>query len=338
EKEKEKEKEVGRKKRSASRTEEEKSEIGKEKSGEEEREKEEGSTSSKRRRVSPMQDVETLISKSSDGSIKDDEKEQVVEMEVDSEPLVDTAVVEPPQVVASPPSPAQSHGQDVEMHLHPDDTEEGETTVNKDGSISTSAPRAKHPNQYTYRPKPAGPPPPKPTRASPTKRVGANGNGHAHTTTTHTTTTAQVPPFHAATNSGRTASASHALGPSMYCLPVEQSGWGLPDHLRHLSHLLPSMLPAPLNVPIPSSASALPIDDSNTANGESGEVEITPTTKEEPPTRVKFPNKRMTLPEMKKRAKVVLEYLARIQIEMSEKDRREEVLRGAVEAGLAKSG
>lgn len=43
----------------------------------------------------------------------------------------------------------------------------------------------------------------------------------------------------------------------------------------------------------------------------------------------------MTLPEMKKRARTVLEYLTRIQIEMSERDRRTEALLAAVAGASA---
>lgn len=89
---------------------------------------------------------------------------------------------------------------------------------------------------------------------------------------------------------------------------VEVNAWGLPDHLKHLAHLLPTLSPAPLE--LPASAETMDADD--------------PPPQLEPPTRVRFPTKRITMPEMKKRAKHVLEYMAKLQVDMSEKERRSE--------------
>jgi hypothetical protein len=103
----------------------------------------------------------------------------------------------------------------------------------------------------------------------------------------------------------------------------------MPDHLRHLQHLLPSPVPRPLAVPSRIDA-ALAVDTTN-------EDDARPT-HFEPPTKVRFPNKRMTMPEMKKRARNVLEYLARIQIEMSERERRSELLAAGAAAASGSSG
>ena len=85
------------------------------------------------------------------------------------------------------------------------------------------------------------------------------------------------------------------------------SDWGMPDHLRHLAHLLPDTPPTPLSI------SSL-VDPSEP-----------PTV--EPPTKVRYPGKRVTMPEMRKRARAVLEFVAKVQIEMSERDRRWDLLR-----------
>lgn len=197
-----------------------------------------------------------------------------------------------------------------------------------------AAPRAKHPNQYTYRPK-NGPTVTKATRASPVKRGAGNGasngngnighgNGHGHG---HGHSTGGTTPNSAWERAGQRQRERDWAGVA----ELGPSGWGLPDHLRHLSHLLPSPLPLPLNVPVPVRLSS---DSSSSSTGSSSAT--IDATHQEPATRVRFPNKRMTLPEMKKRAKTVLEYLTRIQIEMSDSNRRTEALLAAVSGGRTK--
>lgn len=140
---------------------------------------------------------------------------------------------------------------------------------------------AKHPNQYTYRGKAAGP-----TgrgRGSPTKR-GAGESG------------------------GRRRDA--ALDGS----------WGLPDHLSHLSDILPSPTPSPIIAPNldpneppipPQIAQVYPF------------IALPPPgTHYEFATKVKFPTKRTTLPDMRKRAESIFKYLSQVQVEMSERDKQ----------------
>ena len=85
--------------------------------------------------------------------------------------------------------------------------------------------------------------------------------------------------------------------------------WGLPEHLNHLSHLLPTKNPELLSIKIP-----------NNKNENDNDIVVM----KEMPTRVKFPGKRMTIGEMKRRVRSVLEYVGRVQIEAA--DRRERVL------------
>ncbi|TIA92342.1 hypothetical protein E3P99_00672 [Wallemia hederae] len=75
--------------------------------------------------------------------------------------------------------------------------------------------------------------------------------------------------------------------------------WNLPDHLQHLSHMLPSEQPEMLALKVPRGTA----------------MEVV----EEKPTRVKFPSKRMTIAEMKRRVRSVLEYVGRVQIEAAER-------------------
>ncbi|GAA5924337.1 hypothetical protein JCM3775_005662 [Rhodotorula graminis] len=147
--------------------------------------------------------------------------------------------------------------------------------------------RAKHPNQYTYRPKNGQP---APTRApkSPAKR--------AHAVAAATASGPAPEP------NGRTASASTGGNATMATF-----GWGMPEHLKHLAHLLPSQSPRPLVVTSAVDPSVPPVA--------------------EPSTKVRFPGKRVTMPEMRKRARTVLDFVQKVQVEMVERQRRWELLR-----------
>ncbi|KAK4054354.1 Histone deacetylase complex subunit [Microbotryomycetes sp. JL221] len=190
-------------------------------------------------------------------------------------------------------------------HKADDDLEDAIDALENDTAIDSAAPvaaaptpaRGKHPNQYTYRPK-NGAPTAK-ARASPVKRIKDVGGAH----------------------NGEGSRGNFGSGSSHRRDAVSEGGWGMPDHLKHLIHLLPSPQPRPLIV-------AAPIGSSLSSNGQDQMLYSTP-------TRVKFPHKRMTLPEMKKRARHMLDYLSKVQLDMSEKDKRNEVLRQSAEAVLA---
>ncbi|CDZ97150.1 PHD Zn-finger proteins [Phaffia rhodozyma] len=99
--------------------------------------------------------------------------------------------------------------------------------------------------------------------------------------------------------------------------------WGVPDHLSHLTHLLPSPAPQPLvirsslNPSGSGTATAVPSSAGNTSGargkrtsgaaglrGADGE-------REEAPSKIRWPGRRMTLGEMRKRARGVLDYVGR---------------------------
>lgn len=163
---------------------------------------------------------------------------------------------------------------------------------------SSNTSRLKHPNQYTYRTK-AG----SRTRLSPSKQSGKRGRTPNESTGTTPVLAAQtLPPLPGHPTHNHSKTRQFRGEPSA---PIGANGWGLPDHLKHLQHLLPTFGPIPLEVPS-SIESAL-----------------------EPPTRIRFPTKRITMSEMKKRAKHILDFMARIQIEMSEQERRNEVVAAA---------
>ncbi|EGG06194.1 uncharacterized protein MELLADRAFT_106872 [Melampsora larici-populina 98AG31] len=81
------------------------------------------------------------------------------------------------------------------------------------------------------------------------------------------------------------------------------TGWGLPDHLGYLSYLLPTSTPEPICL-----------------EGKSLEA----------PTKVKFPGKRVTIADLKKRSKHIVDYLQKVQIETCEREKRSELIQKAL--------
>lgn len=71
--------------------------------------------------------------------------------------------------------------------------------------------------------------------------------------------------------------------------------WSLPDHLSHLTSLLPTPAPVPLKVPSVSVSSEGVRRD----------------TKDEMPTKVRWPGRRMTIGEMRKRVRGILDFVGR---------------------------
>lgn len=245
----------------------------------------------------------------------------------------------------------------------------------------TTTHRAKHPNQYTYRPKngtaaAAATGSAAKGRASPAKPSASNTSSSKPSTTGKGKSTS--------TNNGGTATiiatsvpANAPLGPKELEklqwaaeLGIHLS-WSIPEHLKHLSHLLPSTLPEPINVP---TSTATPTTGNGrggngggggaNGGGGGGEKELyqeyqdqfiqatsqvttsQPTTTDgellfpthyEPPTKVRFPGKRVTMPEMKKRVKSLSEYLDRVRQEVADREKKDEVLRRAIEANRART-
>lgn len=123
--------------------------------------------------------------------------------------------------------------------------------------------------------------------------------------------------------------------------PLDGGGWGLPDHLGYLSYLLPTPAPAPITVStirqdisVPGSATFPPEDMMmRTPKKEPGSGTSGPAlgTVLEPATRVKFPGKRVTIADLRKRSKHLVDYLQKVQIETSEREKRSELINKSVD-------
>lgn len=180
--------------------------------------------------------------------------------------------------------------------------------------------KIKHPNQYTYRPKTASTSQP-PVAVSPARR----GAG--------TPVPSIAPPQH---DHGTRRAGAIANGAIAYpTLSVSSStalSWYLPEHLSAFSDLLPSSQPVALDVRSQRTLPSIsrnhyhnqrygPFSETRDEEGKlclpddppmrepTGEAE----THLEPPARVKYPVKRITVGEMRKRVRSILEYVSKVQ-------------------------
>lgn len=181
--------------------------------------------------------------------------------------------------------------------------------------------RPKHPNQYTKRAAAAN--------------AAASG-----------TETGPGPSPHKTRGDGTRRSNRETAGSSRMGTPVpgESSSsrkgdgtWGLPDHLAHLSFLLPPGIgPELLKVSVPSSKSG-PKGSASTGSGATRDAKTDRIIRASPQpfniinltestTKIKYPGKRMTMGEMRKRVRNILEFVSRLQIESVERERRMKIL------------
>ena len=174
----------------------------------------------------------------------------------------------------------------------------------------------KHPNQYTYR---GGPPTANSAVTNlasgssnkPSPAKNARGGEHG--------------PRKGAPQSSRVG-ATQNQSPS----PVPLS-YNVPDHFSHLVPLLPHPTPQGISVPIrvelvPTAAEAVD-GDGNAEGSSSVHTRIVPQT--EKGVKVRWPPKRTTIGEMRRRVRAMMEYVARAQLDAGERERRVEMLRAA---------
>lgn len=185
------------------------------------------------------------------------------------------------------------------------------TRTNGDEAAPVPVTKPKQPNQYTYRKERAalaaaanGNRPPSPT-PSPSK---SGRRGGASTLREGTGSRAGTPLLHAGTG--------------------KNSSWGMPEHLSHLAHLLPSPQPESLLVHMPSTKGlnhARSNQDVDHGTRPSPHA-FTVLDLSEPPTKVRFPGKRMTMGEMRKRVRNISDYITRTQLEALERGKRMKLL------------
>ncbi|TDL25956.1 hypothetical protein BD410DRAFT_895425 [Rickenella mellea] len=206
-----------------------------------------------------------------------------------------------------PPPPAKSSGNRVRRGNSRKTAPESVTGDGDEGSGSNSR---KHPNQYTYRGKvirdgmSRRPPP----------SFGSQNSGgltHEHGTRRNANTGGQGVN---AVATGSTSISSTGIGPNASSrtayfqsnAPQQPlfTSWGLPDYLAHLQSILPTEVPAPLVIRGP----AIAVEDDNVLT--------------ERGVKVKWPAKRMSVADMNKRVRAMVEWVGREQAGTSERERR----------------
>ncbi|CAK9784250.1 hypothetical protein CC85DRAFT_310108 [Cutaneotrichosporon oleaginosum] len=197
------------------------------------------------------------------------------------------------------------------------DEEDGETTP-------APAPKPKHPNQYTYRPKGDR----SAAAASPMRARG-------------TPQPTGPPPAHDHGTRRAGAIANNLASQPYSAMTVHNLNWYLPDHLLPCADILETPTPVPLEVPSPRTLQYLPrthftnqrygpFTDERDEEGRLilpddmplREVEGEAVNHREPPTRVRYPVKRITTAEMRKRVRNLLEYVGRVQDEEARRAER----------------
>ncbi|KAF7361852.1 putative histone deacetylase complex subunit cti6 [Mycena venus] len=141
---------------------------------------------------------------------------------------------------------------------------------------------------------------------------------HDHATRRNPTQPTNGHPSTTPAESSRAYRNSHAYAVSQQ--PMFTS-WGLPDYLAHLEAILPTDVPQPLEV--------LSAGAPNTSRA--GSLERT----QERGVKVKWPSKRMSVGDMNKRVRALVEWVGREQASASERSKRKEALEAALREELA---
>jgi hypothetical protein len=89
------------------------------------------------------------------------------------------------------------------------------------------------------------------------------------------------------------------------------TSWGLPDYLAHLEEMLPSQVPKPLEV----RGSGLGREEGVERSTERG-------------VKVKWPGKRMSMSDMNRRVRALVEWVGREQAGTGNREKRRELLKG----------
>jgi hypothetical protein len=176
-------------------------------------------------------------------------------------------------------------------------------------SAGTTSGKVKHPNQYTYRPKGAS--------SSGNGALGAPSTSGANGSLS--APTASASPTKSKFGEGRRSGGASGgrSGTPLNSASGDNAGgsrgssgasWGIPDHLSHLAGtILPSPGPVPLRVPAVT-----------VSHGE-----VRRESRDENPTRVRWPGRRMTIGEMRKRVRGILDFVGRWPAEESVKEEGE---------------
>ncbi|KAH8119147.1 hypothetical protein DFH11DRAFT_1502092 [Phellopilus nigrolimitatus] len=221
-----------------------------------------------------------------------------------------------------------------------------EVSVNGDGEEDViGATTKKHPNQYTYRVKPG-------TNAHSRRAPQSTVGQHQQNAVTHDHGTRRNA-GNANNPGGAPGSGSRGAHNAYYNnmqLPMFTS-WNLPDYLAHLQSILPSDMPPPLQIRGATSffredvrAGSPGAGSADNAGAGSGEIADTQSEKmasalanateslTERGVKVKWPAKRMSVADMNKRVRALVEWVGREQALALDRERRKAALETALRA------
>ncbi|KAF5354849.1 hypothetical protein D9756_005328 [Leucocoprinus leucothites] len=181
------------------------------------------------------------------------------------------------------------------------------------------------------------------TTTTTTKRQGANSrakgpgtakrppishsNSHGNSNMSHESGSRRGP-SHNITGQGNSALESTRAYRNSHAYAVSQqplfTSWGLPDYLAHLEEMLPTNVPQPLEIQSGSGVTS--------GRGESAERTM------ERGVKVKWPSKRMSVGDMNKRVRALVEWVGREQANALDRERRREALEKALKQESEASG
>ena len=181
--------------------------------------------------------------------------------------------------------------------------------------------KSKHPNQYTYRAKDKG------------GNLGVGGNALGLSQSASSSPSPTKSRGRSRVDGG--GSINGTPSPATPALL-----WGLPDHLSHLDSCLPSSHPEELLIRVPSTKGVTAKNQANDSNPPDTAASPQPfqyLELSEPCTKIRFPGRRTTMGEMRKRVRNIGEYVMQMQVEAVERDRRREKLGIALPTSSAAS-
>lgn len=226
--------------------------------------------------------------------------------------------------------------------------------------FSAPAQTRKHPNQYTYRGKPGG--------NIQMRRAPPSISGTSQTSATHDHGTRRNAIIAVNGTPGAASRNAHNAYYNNIQQPMFTS-WNLPDYLAHLQSILPNEVPPPLQIRGATSffrddvgstvTTDIPVTGSSSETGEVGAVVGAITVSGETETeaqkasnaaanrlanamsnatdsltergvKVKWPAKRMSVADMNKRVRALVEWVGREQAHASDRERRKAALEAAL--------
>lgn len=163
----------------------------------------------------------------------------------------------------------------------------------------------------------------------------SHSNSHGNSSMGHEQTTSRRGQSHNTNGQGNSALESSRAYRNSHAYAVSQqplfTSWGLPDYLAHLEEMLPTITPKPLEIQSGGGVGA-----GGGGSSASGRESVERTM--ERGVKVKWPSKRMSVVDMNKRVRALVEWVGREQANALDRERRREALEASLKLELELSG